>query len=285
MSSSPVRLLVVGDAHGKWDATDVAIVQQVAPAALLVVGDLANQELAIVERLDVPGVPVHVVLGNHDAWFASRGGDLADLRRIEAALGPRNLAYSAAPIDGSDLALVGARPYSWGGRLGDHGRFYADHLQLRDESESADRIVAAAETVPDRTLVVVAHNGPTGLGSERHSIYGCDFKSAPEDWGDADLRLALDGLRDQGRDVALVVAGHMHHRLRGGGDRTRVVRERDTVHVNAAVVPRRRRLPDRRIVRHFVSIDLADGRVQRVRDVWLDPRAEVAEETELFVRA
>lgn len=272
-----VRLLVVGDTHGAWDAVDVRFVEDAAPDALLVVGDLGDQEARMVEPFADLAVPTFVVLGNHDAWFASRGGPLEPLRALEARLGDRNLAYAARELPGTGVALVGGRPYSWGGPLRDHRRFYADHLGIRDESESADRIVEAALSVDAPTLVVVAHNGPTGLGSDADSIYGRDFRRPPRDWGDADLRLALDVLRDEGRHVALVVAGHMHERLVGGGRRTRVVQDRRTLHLNAAVVPRHRQGPTGAIRRHFMEVVLTDGEVVSHRDLWVGDDARPIE--------
>ena len=37
--------------------------------------------------------------------------------------------------------------------------------------------------------VVVAHNGPAGLGARRHSICGIDWTEPPADFGDPDLQV------------------------------------------------------------------------------------------------
>lgn len=64
-------------------------------------------------------------------------------------------------------------------------------------------------------LVLMGHNGPTGLGSERHAICGCDWLADAGDHGDPDLRMVLQQLQAAGRRVALLLHGHMHHTIKG----------------------------------------------------------------------
>lgn len=64
-------------------------------------------------------------------------------------------------------------------------------------------------------LLLLAHNGPEGLGSEPHSICGVDWKPEAGDWGDPDLAAVLQQLREQGRRVDLILHGHMHHMIKG----------------------------------------------------------------------
>jgi hypothetical protein len=64
-------------------------------------------------------------------------------------------------------------------------------------------------------LLLLAHNGPAGLGSEPHSICGVDWRSEAGDWGDPDLAAVLQQLQEQGRRVGLVLHGHMHHMIKG----------------------------------------------------------------------
>jgi uncharacterized protein (TIGR04168 family) len=85
---------------------------------------------------------------------------------------------------------------------------------------SAGRVVASSLLAPQQhSLVVVAHNGPRGLGSSRHDICGVDWTSrgAGGDHGDPDLQTSLEALQGQhARHVALVAFGHMHAHLKGG---------------------------------------------------------------------
>jgi uncharacterized protein (TIGR04168 family) len=85
--------------------------------------------------------------------------------------------------------------------------------------ESAEKIVASSLQAPQQhSLVLLAHNGPRGLGSKRHDICGVDWTSrGAGDHGDADLQAALEALQQRhGRHVALVTFGHMHAHLKGG---------------------------------------------------------------------
>lgn len=95
----------------------------------------------------------------------------------------------------------------------------------------------------------------------------------------------------QGRRVPLVVYGHMHSQLKGGGLRNRVsaCSESGIVYLNAAVVPRVRRVPVAAVaealqaagscgaaaaaepvtVHHFVEVVLRGGEVAGAADVWV----------------
>ena len=87
-------------------------------------------------------------------------------------------------------------------------------------------------------MIFLAHNGPTGLGTSRSDLWGCDFRREEGDFGDEDLALAITYARELGKRVLAVVAGHMHHRLRGGGKRRWYERKDGILYVNAARVPR-----------------------------------------------
>jgi uncharacterized protein (TIGR04168 family) len=68
-------------------------------------------------------------------------------------------------------------------------------------------------------LLLLAHNGPLGLGGGAHSICGVDWLAGAGDHGDPDLQLVLQQLAAAGRGARarpiVVVHGHMHHTLRG----------------------------------------------------------------------
>lgn len=83
--------------------------------------------------------------------------------------------------------------------------------------ESAAKILDVINTqVPsDNVLILMGHNGPAGLGSERYNICGVDWGQEAGDHGDPDFQVVLQHLQQAGRHVALVLFGHMHHTLRG----------------------------------------------------------------------
>ncbi|MCB1139979.1 MAG: hypothetical protein KDK23_14555, partial [Leptospiraceae bacterium] len=107
--------------------------------------------------------------------------------------------------------------------------------------------------------------GPAGLGSSPSDIWGCDFDPQRGDFGDADLTLALEAASELNKAPIAVVAGHMHHALKGGGERTWYL-ERNGVHyINAARVPRiYRENGEKR--RHHIRIEL-DSSATKVESI------------------
>lgn len=95
--------------------------------------------------------------------------------------------------------------------------FMSRLYNVGDMRESAAKVLDVVKTqVPaDNALIVMGHNGPAGLGAERHNICGVDWVSEAGDHGDPDLQSVLQQLQEAGRPVALVVFGHMHHTLKG----------------------------------------------------------------------
>jgi uncharacterized protein (TIGR04168 family) len=206
------------------------------PDAVLFVGDLSDGDLRLTRRIASLPYRVAVIFGNHDRG-ADKSGEL--LRQQLVLLGDRHCAWGVRRWDDIPLTIVGARPFSAGGGF---------HLSKAVEAvygpvtldQSVDRILAAAASVPlEEPLLVLAHSGPTGLGSDPDSPCGRDWKSPAIDWGDQDLSIAIDRISVT-RPPDLVVFGHMHHALkRGSGYRQSLIQDRrGTAYVNAACVPR-----------------------------------------------
>jgi uncharacterized protein (TIGR04168 family) len=120
--------------------------------------------------------------------------------------------------------------------------------------------------------VLLAHCGPSGLGSEAHAPCGRDWKRPACDWGDQDLALAVERIQRQ-RFLPLVVFGHMHHSLRRSqGERLTFLRDRrGTAYLNAACVPRHGRDPGGRELRHFSWIHLNGEGLRRASHRWYRP--------------
>ena len=79
-------------------------------------------------------------------------------------------------------------------------RFYHHMYACASMDESAERVVKAVDGVPaSHGTVLVSHNGPAGLGAHASALCGADFLEGGGDWGDPDLRSALDSLRSDGR--------------------------------------------------------------------------------------
>lgn len=189
-------------------------------------------------------------------------------REMHLLLERSNVGWGRRDFAELGLSVAGGRPFSSGG--GDHRAhkksFYED-LFLRtavvggDLGElSARRIARSIDSSPGGfATVMLAHNGPTGLGSGPSDIVGRDWtprgrthRDDPGDWGDEDLE---SGLAACHAPVPLVVFGHMHHALRHGGERQTVQQAHGRLYVNAACVPRWRSTPRGR-ERAFTMIEL-----------------------------
>lgn len=209
---------------------------------------------------------------------------------------------AAARPDAPPLAVAGARPYSAGGgadgvRASNFERaaaFYEAEYGVADWDAAAARTTAALEgaagwlAAPGRgaragALVLLAHNGPAGLGARASDPCGADFLEAGGDWGDPDTRDALAAAAAAGASPALVAFGHMHRSLRAS-TRPRTAATIDaatgTVHLNAAAWPRRVAVPGARVdgvttarpatSSHFLLVELDAGVATRADDVWVD---------------
>ncbi len=88
--------------------------------------------------------------------------------------------------------------------------------------QSVQRLCKLVATAPSGDIVWLAHNGPSGLGNKRSSIWGCDFKPQGGDWGDDDLATAIAETQKT-HTVRAVVAGHMHR----GGEHPGTIPPRD----------------------------------------------------------
>ena len=267
-SSQPgvVQLAIAGDLHDQWDGRDEELLGRLAPDGLLVVGDLSNGHMRIPRALAQLPLPVACVLGNHDSGHDATG---ESLRRQLRLLGDRHCGWGLRELRPPGLAVVGARPATAGGgyHLSKAVRAVYGEVELE---ESVDRIHAAAVSAdPSLPLILLAHCGPAGLGSHATDPCGRDWKLPSCDWGDQDLTLAIERIR-RDRPLPLVVFGHMHHRLRRGGERITFVRDRrGTMYLNAACAPRHGVDVQGRPLRHLSWVRLSrSGEIHQVSHRW-----------------
>lgn len=256
-----LRIGVLGDIHTHFDAADHAQLNRAAYDLLLVTGDLGNfrdgEALATAATLAQLTCPTLLIPGNHD--LLSMPQFLAELRGPEAlkqmtargqagrvaaltaALGPITTGgYSrhALRTASGELTVIVARPFSFGGPSLACRAYLTAAYGVDSIAASAARLRTLVDESETRDLIFLAHNGPTGLGSTADAIWGCDFRPEMGDFGDPDLREAIDYAQATGRRVRAVVAGHMHHALLTGGQRRWLAHAGDTTYVNAARVPR-----------------------------------------------
>ncbi|MCB9594444.1 MAG: metallophosphoesterase family protein [Sandaracinaceae bacterium] len=283
-----MRIGVVGDVHLAFDAIDVERLDALAYTAILFVGDIAGyfergglETARVIAQLSTPAI---VIPGNHDA--AHVGQMAAEVLEAEALVGLMNVGqpgreraladalspavlagYSRHRLDDGErtVDVIAARPHSAGGpRLA-----FRPHLAAAfgvEDFEDSRRLIEARVAESDADdLIFLAHNGPTGLGARRDDIWGCDFRDSEGDFGDPDLEYAIGDARELGKPVRAVIAGHMHHALRGGGLRPWRLERDGVLYVNAARVPRIFE-QDGRTLRHHVELIVDADRV-RAREV------------------
>ena len=279
--SDPIaNLTVVGDIHRWWRPADATYLERIRPDLTLFVGDLGDEDVEIVKAVAKLPIPKAVMLGNHDAWQSfGRKTSTDRLRECLAVLGDDHLAYSVREVPAAGISVVGARPFSWGGQSLRSPELYDEIYGIHTMRQSAAAIVDAARHAQHRDLVILAHNGPLGLGGETHDIFGKDFGKPGGDWGDRDLALAIQRIEGFGLRVRAVIAGHMHHRLvhPRGGERTRFVRREGTLFCNAAYVPRVRQGEDGEELSYFLRTSWRAGECLGIEEVWVDVHGDECE--------
>ena len=269
-------ILVVGDIHRSWRPEDALYLESGDQDLTLFVGDLGDEDVPMVRAVSEVNAPKAVILGNHDAWRSfSEKHVTKPLRESLDLIGSDHLAYGVREWPQAGLSIIGARPFSWGGADIRSPEVYSELYGVGSHEESAARIVDAARRAQHRDIMILAHNGPTGLSQESNDIWGKDFgksKRPRGDWGDRDLELAIAQIKGLGYRIPCVVAGHMHHRLLypRGALRTRFLRRNRTLYVNAAVVPRLRKHENGSRLAHFLRITCSSGQVDSLEEEWVN---------------
>ena len=251
------------------------------PDIILFVGDLDVGDLSIVKAINKISIPTAVVLGNHD-----RGSDLSgdQLKTQLSLLGDKNCSWGLSHLNHPLVSVVGARPCSAGGGyfLSPQTKAVFGDITL---DESVRRIVHGATlAAAELPLILLAHSGPTGLGSNPSSICGRDWKSPSIDWGDKDLEISITEIQKE-RKVELVVFGHMHHALRRGkGIRDSFYNDqkRGTSYLNAACVPRRGIDENGNELCHFSWVEFSKRKLIHASHRWYKKDSSVAYQETLF---
>ncbi len=275
-----IKLAVVGDLHGSWVDQDHELLMKLQPDGVLFVGDLSDGDVKLIKSISKIDLPTAVILGNHDRGL-DRKGDI--LRTQLNLLGSKHCGWSQRNWDKPPIEIVGARPCSSGGpfRLSQSVEAVYGHVSFEN---SVDKIVdAASKASSNKPLLILAHSGPSGLGSEPESICGRDWKLPAIDWGDKDLEIAINTIQCN-RKIDIVVFGHMHHSLRrnNGVRNTFCFDKKGTAYLNSACVPRRGLDSRGNLLCHFSWIEFAKSTLQFVSHRWYLPDASIGYEEVLF---
>ena len=277
-----LKIAVIGDVHRAWTPADNQYFDASDYDAVLCVGDLPglnhHKAVEVARQIAALEKPVFLIPGNHDGvplrlmlaeisgsplLTKIAGGD--QLKRVEALRagldGATMCGYSHHVLSDT-VGLIAARPHAMGQRF-----TFAPYLEqafgVHSMEESSARLCELVDQSPCPRLIFMGHNGPTGLGAKPTDIWGCDFKRGGGDWGDPDLRAAIDHARASGREVLAVVAGHMHRMTKQGKARTWHVTQDHVHYVNAAQVPQIFKRNGERIRHHvLLTIDAAGCTVE-----------------------
>jgi uncharacterized protein (TIGR04168 family) len=283
-----VRIGIIGDLHGAFDAEDARYFNESPYDLLLFTGDIgsgtAQNGLLVARELARLKKPTLVVPGNNDAPFATEiAAEFKYHSRLAAlirASREEDLQDTGVSLAGYDLrtytfrdysfsVLIG-RPYARGGSELYHAEGLAARYGVSSLEASERRLSELVHAAPTADVLWLAHNGPFGLGGNRNDIWGADFLKEGGDFGDTDLQMAT-ALTKQKKRLLAVVAGHMHrsslHAGRGG-PRVSKVEQDGSIYVNPAVVPRIFS-DERGVTRHHMALDLYGDDPPHVRDVWV----------------
>jgi uncharacterized protein (TIGR04168 family) len=283
-----IAVAAIGDVHLHWDEDDRRWFDASDYDLLLFVGDLAGYRSAgldVAQSIARCSKPSLVVPGNHDgANLLHLAAETLELKGLSQVLGKGKAARCTALsqaleptalagfsvhnfcFGAESLSVVAGRPHSQGASQLAFSSYLKSRFGIGSIEASAERLCERVEEAEHARLIFLAHCGPSGLGARRDDIWGCDFRASEGDFGDRDLAVAVAHAKAIGKQVVAVVAGHMHHRLKGGGYRRWKLERDATLYVNAARVPRHRRDG----MRHHVRIEV-DGTELRCSERWVDP--------------
>lgn len=235
-----IRLAIVGDIHGYWNKYDVNILQEmIQPNHTIFVGDFQNEDTNFISNLqntmNEHNLPFTCILGNHDAWATTIDSvkhittrippyDVNKVNNIQKSLeilSTNHVGFSHKNISTLNLSIIGGRPCSWGGPewsnnfFGAPSMFYKNIFDINSFQESANIITNEINTSKYKNKIVIGHNGPTGLGTERNAIVGQDFSETGGDFGDPDFEIAIvNAAKHSNHHIPLCLFGHMHHLIK-----------------------------------------------------------------------
>lgn len=250
-----MKFALIGDIHGYWNNKDIEFFNSSDYDCLFFTGDLKGSPFREKPKFLGLTKKAYLIPGNWDGTtLTGIIGEILQSKRLiqlgtygqvfrekqfAKATGPISiLGYSSVSLSKeNDLALIVGRPHAMGG-----GFSFAPFLQKKyfvgSMLQSIEKYKALIQTTKEKNIIFLSHNGPSGLGSDKDSLYGADFRKNGGDFGDKDLRVAIDFAKEIGKKVPLVLSGHMHHSIGKNKERETLHYEGGTFYVNGAKVPR-----------------------------------------------
>ena len=258
---------------------DVSILSKNKPDIVIFVGDISEGNIKILKKINSLEIPSFVMLGNHDRGHDKTGELLLKQIRI---LQDKYCGWKLK-IFNNQLNIIGARPCSSGGGYFLSKEMIGIYGPLTEEDSVKKIISCYKDSREDLPLLILAHSGPSGLGSEPESICGRDWKLPSMDWGDRDLSLAISKIQKE-RKLDLVIFGHTHNQLKRnlGVRKMFVLDKRGTAYLNCAVVPRYKKIGNDQIIINFSWIEFQDNKLTYISQRWYTELGDIFCEDILF---
>ena len=258
---------------------DVSILLKIKPDFVLFVGDISDGDIKILKKINKLKIPSYVILGNHDRGNDKSGEKLLKQIRI---LDEKFCGWKLKVFN-DQVNILGARPCSSGGGYYLSKEMIGVYGPLTEE-DSVKRILSCYENARiELPLIIIAHSGPSGLGSEPESICGKDWKLPSMDWGDRDLSLAISKIQKE-RKLDLVIFGHTHNQLKRnlGLRKMFLIDKRGTAYLNCAVVPRYLKNETGKVLTTFSWIEFENSKLSIISQRWYDKFGELISEDKLY---
>jgi uncharacterized protein (TIGR04168 family) len=290
-----LKIAIVGDVHNQWEDRDAIALHHLGVDLVLFVGDFGDEAVDVVAKIASLDLPKAAIFGNHDAWYTAtkwgRSKCPYDRTREDWVqqqidlLGDSYVGYGKLDLPQFNLTVMGSRPFSWGGERWKYTDFYQQRFGVDSFAASTQRMLEVAESAACDHLIVIGHNGPTGLGEAPEAICGKDWgEPLGGDYGDPDLADAIAKLQAQGKSIPLVTFGHMHHKLRHTTEQLRqplVIDATGTIYLNAARCPRIFATVEM-TVRNFSIVTMRGGKVTKAGLVWMTENHQIGHEEIYF---
>jgi len=273
------KFIVIGDIHGYFNHHDVKYINDLKPNAVILTGDITayfkptiitNRQI---KKIKVPG---YLIAGNHDGTLLLQLiAEVLHLKYLKllTSIGHTwrvnkftkqtnnlfNEGYSANVVDinGQDWTITNCRPYSFGGAKISFSKLLNKLYRISNVKKSAEKIIKLVEAAGNKNNILLAHNGPYGLGQKRTDPWASDFTEKEFDFGDIDLHLAISKINKSDKNVDIVIAGHMHHAIKKSSlTRIKLKKKNNTLYLNAARVPRIFKDADGNKIHYFMQLEI-----------------------------
>jgi uncharacterized protein (TIGR04168 family) len=282
-----MNVAIIGDVHGFWTQEDTSYFNSSDYDCILFVGDLKGRTSSSLKNI----FPFLQKI-KKEVFFSYGNWDTSNIVQVLGEVLQSSLLIQLGSyrhknrIDNfnknlenfhlgmyqlqsfNDLDLIIGRPFSFGNQIA----FVPTLKKIFQISNLEDSFLLYKKLIDQTSkqkLGFLTHNGPTGLGSNRDDIYGCDFKKEGGDWGDSDLEKAIEYAKSIGKKVIFAVSGHMHHTNNKSAFKRKWNTTKDgTLYINSAYVPRIKKTKTHNL-HHHIRMELSTQSAPKFKEMWI----------------